>query len=108
VDDLGGAVLQAAVARDLGQPQSQGLLRRVLAQQLGRQVDEALDVMLVDLHDQRLAGREVPVEGPDPDPGELGELGHRRELSRAERLPSGRHDPLAVARRGGPGCAAWS
>jgi len=69
VDDLGGSVLELPVAGDLVEPEpsaSSGVLR---FQESGREVDEVLDVVPVQLDGRALPGWESGVERADADAG---------------------------------------
>ncbi len=85
----------AGAAQELGETQLRGRLqsrlgdRHQAAQQLGD-----------DLLNQRLLGREAPVDRADPDPRPAGDLVDARlETRSAENLHRRRQDALAVGRR---------
>ena len=96
------SALDARVAGHPVEPASQRGERLVLGEQGWRRRHELVDVLPVDLGEQVLAGREVPVEGALADaclPGDRVEL----HLARVrDGRPRGRDDPGAVARGVGP------
>jgi short chain dehydrogenase len=92
------SALDARVAGHPVEPASQRGDRLMLSEQGWRRRHELVDVLPVDLGEQVLAGREVPVEGALADaclPGDRVEL----HLARVrDGRPRGRDDPGAVAR----------
>ena len=71
-----------------------------------RDLRELLEADAHHLGQQRLLGREVAVDGADPDAGVRGDLVHLRLRALAcEQLAARGHDPLAVASGVGSECA---
>ena len=68
----------------------------MLREQHGRAVDQVLDVVAVQLQDQRLPGGEVAVERPDADARLLGDRGEGRAAGRGYRLSGDGQDALPV------------
>jgi DNA-binding MarR family transcriptional regulator len=103
----GHAVLGRQPVGEQVHPAAHRLGGRELSEQVAGPEDQALDLVLVDSVDQRLAGREVAVEGGDPDTGLAGDGPHRR-LGVAGRVDAGGHREQRVAVAGriraeGPG-----
>jgi hypothetical protein len=96
VDDLGGSVLELPVAGDLAEPEPEGLQWRVRFQECGREVDEVLDVVPVQLDDERLPAGEMPVERADADAGLPGDRAEGCAARGGEGRTGGGQDALAV------------
>ena len=96
---LGEGALGRGEADELVQPAGQRLQRRLVDVLLGRVADR-LDFVEVDRFEQVLAGREVAVERPDPDPGAAGDVLERRAGALLGELLAGGGDQLLVVATG--------
>jgi hypothetical protein len=86
IEHVGQRVLLAAEQRELVEPEPQRPHRRPCSRQRRRRDEQPLEIVGVDLQQQRLTGREVPVEGALPDPRGLGDRLH----ARLARIPESR------------------
>jgi hypothetical protein len=93
------SLFDARVGGDAVEPEGQGGegLALVLGEQGGGRGDELVDVLAVDLGEQVLAGREVPVEGALADACLLGDRVEPDLARVGDGRPGGGDDPGAVA-----------
>ena len=104
---LGQCLLGGHVVHEPVEPGHQGLPRGLVGQVDGRAA-QGVDLLDVDGLEQVLAGREVPVEGADPDPGPAGDVLQGGRLAvLGERLPAGGDQLLVVPPGVGSACGRW-